>query len=94
MTEPMSGSTGRRWLRRTIPVGVTALLAVGATAGPVLAATAPARSAGVATGASGPVTSLVAPTGDHRVGTVRLHLVDSTRVDVTSPDHGARELMA
>src|SRR5690242_9445006 len=83
MTDSTSGSHERRWLRKGIPVGMAALLAVGATAGPALAATAPA----------GPVTSLVAPTGPDRAGTVRLHLIDPARIDTTSPTHGVREIM-
>jgi predicted dienelactone hydrolase len=35
----------------------------------------------------------VAPTGHYRAGTVRLHLVDPTRIDPTSPTQGIRELM-
>jgi predicted dienelactone hydrolase len=91
MTEPMSGSYGRRWWRRTIPLGMTMLLAVGATADPAPAATAPAATAPATP--SGPTTRLLAPTGDRRAGTVRLHLVDPTRVDPTSPGHGVREIM-
>ena len=83
MTDSMSGSTGHRWLRRAIPAGVAALLAAGVTAGPALGATAPA----------GPTTSLLAPTGHYRAGTVRLHLVDPTRIDPTSPSHGIRAIM-
>jgi predicted dienelactone hydrolase len=86
MTDSMPGPNGRRWLRKAIPVGVAVLLAAGVTAGPALAATAPAIPAG-------PVTSLVAPTGHYRAGTVRLHLVDPARIDPTSPTHGIRELM-
>jgi predicted dienelactone hydrolase len=82
----MSGSNRRRWLRRAIPTGAAVLLAAGLTTDPALGATAPAAPAG-------PVTSLVAPTGHHRAGTVRLHLVDPTRIDPTSPTHGIRELM-
>lgn len=87
MSEPMPGSNGRRWLRRTIPLGMTVLLAVGATADRALAATAPATPSGL-------TTSLLAPTGDQRAGTVRLHLVDPARVDPTSPSQGVREIMA
>ena len=86
MTDSMSGSSRRRWLRRAIPTGAAVLLAAGLTTDPALGATAPATPAG-------PVTSLVAPTGHHRAGTVRLHLVDPTRIDPTSPTHGIRELM-
>jgi predicted dienelactone hydrolase len=73
-------------LRKAIPLGIAVLLAVGVAAGPALAATAPATS-------PGPTTSLLAPTGHHRAGTVRLHLVDPTRIDPTSPSHGIREIM-
>ena len=83
MTESPSGSNGRRWLRKAIPVGMAVLLGAGVTAGPALAATAPA----------GPTTSLPAPTGHYRAGTVRLHLVDPNRIDPTSPSHAIRELM-
>jgi predicted dienelactone hydrolase len=86
MTDSMSGPNGRRWLRKAIPAGVAALLAVGVTAGPALGATAAATPAG-------PATSLPAPTGHFRAGTVRLHLVDPARIDPTSPSHGAREIM-
>jgi predicted dienelactone hydrolase len=72
-----------RWLRKAVPVGMVVVLAVGGAAAPALAATAPA----------GPTTSLLAPTGHQRAGTVRLHLVDPTRVDPTSPSHRVRELM-
>jgi predicted dienelactone hydrolase len=82
----MSGWNGHRWLRKAIPAGITVLLAVGVTAGPALAATPSASPAG-------PTTSLVAPTGHYRAGTVRLHLVDPTRIDPTSPTHGIREIM-
>jgi predicted dienelactone hydrolase len=86
MNDSMSGSNRRRWLRTAIPVGMAVLVAAGVTAGPALGATAPAT-------ATGPATSLVAPTGHYRAGTVRLHLVDPTRVDPTSPTHGVREIM-
>jgi predicted dienelactone hydrolase len=86
MTDSMSGSNGRRWLRKAIPVGVAVLLAVGVTASPALGATAPATPTGL-------TTSLPAPTGHYRAGTVRLHLVDPTRIDPTSPSHGIREIM-
>jgi predicted dienelactone hydrolase len=86
MADSMSGSNGRRWLRKAIPAGVAALLAVGVTAGPALAATTPATLAG-------PATSLPSPTGHYRAGTVRLHLVDPARIDPTSPSHGFREIM-
>src|SRR5689334_14657183 len=82
MTEPMSGSNRRRWLRTTVPLAVTLLLALGVPTDRALAAAAPAA------------TSLLMPTGDHRAGTVRLHLVDPARVDPTSPTHGVREIMA
>jgi predicted dienelactone hydrolase len=86
MSDSMSGSNGHRWLRKAIPAGVAALLAVGVTAGPALGAT---------TQATPPVlmTSLPAPTGHYRAGTVRLHLVDPARIDPTSPAHGLREIM-
>jgi predicted dienelactone hydrolase len=86
MTDSMPGSN-RRWrLLKALPVGLAALLAAGVTASPALAATAPARP-------TGPATSLLAPTGHDRAGTVRLHLVDPTRIDPTSPSHGVREFM-
>jgi predicted dienelactone hydrolase len=85
MTDPMSGPIRRRWLRAAIPAGLAVLVAAGVTAGPALGATAPATPAA-------PVTSLVAPTGHYRAGTVRLHLVDPARIDPTSPAHGLREL--
>jgi predicted dienelactone hydrolase len=85
MADSMCGWNGHRRLRKAIPAGIGALLAVGVTAGPALAATAAAAPAG-------PTTSLVAPTGHHRAGTIRLHLVDPTRTDPTSPTHGLREL--
>lgn len=85
MTDSTSGSHGRRWLRRAIPVGIAVLFAAGVTAGPALAATAPATP--------GSTTSLLAPTGHDRAGTIRLHLVDPTRIDPTSPSHGVREIM-
>jgi predicted dienelactone hydrolase len=86
MTDSMSGSNKRRWLRIAIPTGVAALLAVGVSAGPALGATTPATPTGL-------TTSLPAPTGHYRAGTVRLHLVDPTRIDPTSPSHGIREIM-
>jgi len=69
-------------LRKAIPVGMAVLLALGITAGPALASTP-----------TGPTTSLPAPTGHRPAGTVRLHLVDPTRVDPTSPTNGVREIM-
>lgn len=86
MTDAMPRSAGHRWLRKAMPAGITMLLAAGVTAGPALAATAPAAPAG-------PTTSLVAPTGHYQVGTVRLHLVDPSRIDPTSLTHGIREIM-
>jgi predicted dienelactone hydrolase len=86
MTDSTSISAAHWWLRRAIPAGVTVLLAVGVTAGPALGATMSAATAG-------PTTSLIAPTGHFRAGTVRLHLVDSARIDPTSPTPGPRELM-
>jgi predicted dienelactone hydrolase len=86
MSDSMSGSNGRRWLRKAIPVAVTVLAAAGVMASPALGATAPATS-------PAPATSLPAPTGHYRAGTVRLHLVDPTRIDPTSPSHGTREIM-
>jgi predicted dienelactone hydrolase len=88
MTDPMSGSNRRWWLRTAIPAGMAVLFAAGVTAGPALGATAPATPITP----PGPVTSLVAPTGHHRAGTVRLHLVDPARIDPTSPTHGLREV--
>lgn len=79
----MTDSAGRRWLRKVVPVSMVVVLAVTGTAGTALAATAP----------TGPTTSLPAPTGHVRAGTVRLHLVDPTRIDPTSPTGGVRELM-
>jgi predicted dienelactone hydrolase len=73
-------------LRRAIPIGTAVLLAAGVTAGPALAATAQTTS-------TGPTTSLPAPTGHFRAGTVRLHLVDPSRIDPTSPSQGIREIM-
>jgi hypothetical protein len=86
MTDSMSGPNGHRWLCKAIPAGMAVLLAAGVTAGPALAATPAPSPAGL-------TTSLVAPTGHYRAGTVRLHLVDPTRTDPTSPTHGFRELM-
>lgn len=86
MTDSTSGSNGNRWSRKAIPVGVTVLLALGVTAGPALAVTAPAPPPSL-------TTSLPAPTGHDQAGTVRLHLVDPTRTDPTSPTHAVRELM-
>ncbi|MFB4293187.1 alpha/beta hydrolase family protein [Nonomuraea sp. ATR24] len=43
--------------------------------------------------AAAPVTSLPAPTGDHRVGKQDLHLVDTSRPDPWVPTAKARELM-
>ena len=86
MTDSMPGPNGRRWLRKAIPVGIAVLFAAGVTAGPALAATP-------ATAPAGLTTSLAAPTGHYRAGTVRLHLVDPTRIDPTSPTHGIREIM-
>jgi hypothetical protein len=86
MTDSMPGSIGRRWLRKAIPGGIAVLFAAGVTAGPALAVTPAASQAGL-------TTSLVAPTGQYRAGTVRLHLVDPARIDPTSPAHGIRELM-
>jgi predicted dienelactone hydrolase len=78
-------SAGRRWSRTAIPLGVAALLALGSTAGPALATTA--RTSAVI------ATSLTPPTGHDRVGTVRLHVVDRTRIDPMSPTHAVRGLM-
>jgi dienelactone hydrolase len=86
MSDPTSRSAGRRWLRRAVPIGLAVQLALGVTAGAALAAPASATPAA-------PTTHLVPPTGHHRVGTVRLHLVDPTRIDPTSPTHAIRELM-
>jgi hypothetical protein len=71
MTDTMSGSNRRRWLRAAIPVGMAVLAAAGVTAVPALGATAPATPAG-------PVTSLVAPHralpgGDRLAGPARSH---------------------
>jgi len=88
MTDSTSRPSGRGWLRKAIPLGTAVLLAVGTTAGAALAATATAPAA-----PTGPTTSLPAPTGHHQAGTVRLHLVDPTRIDPTSPTPGPRELM-
>jgi predicted dienelactone hydrolase len=85
MTDTMSGSNRRRWLRAAIPAGMAVLAAAGVTAVPALGATAPATPAG-------PVTSLVAPTGHDRAGTAWLDLLDPTRIDPTSPTHAHREL--
>jgi hypothetical protein len=41
----------------------------------------------------GPAPRLVAPTGHYRAGTIRLHLVDPSRIDPTSPTHSVREIM-
>jgi predicted dienelactone hydrolase len=89
MTDSMSGSNRRPMTRSAVPLGIAVLLAIGATAGPALAATAPATSAASAA----PTASLVPPTGHFRAGTVRLHLVDPSRLDPTSPIGGVRELM-
>jgi predicted dienelactone hydrolase len=87
MTGSTSGSNRRWWPRLAIPVGAAAVLVtVGVTAGPALAATAPKAPSGL-------TTSLPAPTGHYRTGTVRLHLVDPARIDPTSPTHGIREIM-
>ncbi len=90
MTDWISGSNRRRWLRTAIPAGVAVLFAIGVTAGPALGATAAAPSATPA----GPVTSLVAPAGHYHAGSVRLDLVDPARIDPTSPAHGLREVEA
>jgi hypothetical protein len=42
MTDSMPRSAGHRWLRKAIPAGIAVLVAAGVTAGPALAATAPA----------------------------------------------------
>ena len=89
MTDSTSDTRGRGRLCNAIALSVAVLLTVGATAGPALAATAPATRATPA----GLATSLVAPTGHYRAGTVRLHLVDPSRIDPTSPTGGVRELM-
>jgi len=88
MTDSTSGSLGRGWLRKAIPVGAAVALTAGVTAAPALAATATAPAT-----PTGLTTSLPAPTGHFRAGTVRLHLVDPTRIDPTSPSHGIREIM-
>jgi dienelactone hydrolase len=85
MTDPMSGSMRRRLLRAAAPVGMAVLAAVGVTAGPALGATTSATPAGL-------VLSLTPPTGHYRAGTAWLDLVDRTRIDPFSPDHGLREL--
>jgi predicted dienelactone hydrolase len=85
MTDSMPRSNGHRWLPKAIPAGIAVLLAAGVTAGPALAATAPATPAG-------PVTSLVPPTGHYQAGTTWLDLVDPTRIDPLSPGHAHREL--
>jgi predicted dienelactone hydrolase len=85
MTDPMSGAIRRRWPGRAIAAGVAALFTAGVTAGPALGATAPAPPAA-------PTVSLVAPTGHDQAGTVRLDLIDPTRIDPTSPTHALREL--
>jgi dienelactone hydrolase len=81
----MAGSDRRRRLRTAIPAGVAVLFAAGATAGPAQGAAAPATAAA-------PMVSLVAPTGPYQAGTVRLDLVDHTRIDPTSPTGGFREV--
>ena len=96
MSDPTSEMRGRPRLRTTIPLSVTALLALGVTASPALAATTPAIPVTPATStatSSVLATSLVPPTGHFRAGTVRLHLVDPTRLDPTSPTGGVREIM-
>jgi len=90
MTDPISGSNRHWWLRTAIPAGMAVLLAGYVTAGPAQGATTPTAAP---TGPTGPTASLVAPTGHDRAGTVRLHLVDPTRIDPTSPTHALRELM-
>jgi predicted dienelactone hydrolase len=87
MTDPMSGSNLHQWLRTAIAAGMAVLFAAAVTASPAQGATAPAAAS------TGPTTSLVASTGHYRAGTVRLHLVDRSRMDPTSPTHGLRELM-
>jgi predicted dienelactone hydrolase len=89
MSESTPGPNAGAWLRKAGPLGMAVLLATGVTAGPALAAAAATPPAA----SSGPTTSLFAPTGHVRAGTVRLHLVDPTRIDPTSPDHGLREIM-
>jgi predicted dienelactone hydrolase len=86
MNDSTSVSTGRWWLRRAVPAGVTVLLVGGVTAGPAFGASTRAAPGAL-------TTSLIAPTGHFRAGTVRLHLVDPTRIDPTSPAGGLRELM-
>jgi predicted dienelactone hydrolase len=85
MMDPTSGSNRRRWLRRAIPAGMAVLAAVGVTAGPALGATTSATPAGL-------VLSLTPPTGHYQAGTAWLDLIDRTRIDPLSPDHGLREL--
>lgn len=90
MSDPTPEMRGRPRLRNAIPLSVAVLLALGVAAGPALAAAAPATT----TAASSVLrTSLSPPAGPFRAGTVRLHLVDPTRIDPTSPTGGVRELM-
>jgi hypothetical protein len=85
MTDALSGSKRLRWMRMAIPAGIAVLFTAGVTGGPAMGATAQATPAV-------PTVSLLAPTGHYRAGNVRLHLVDPTRIDPTSPTHGLREL--
>lgn len=73
MTDMMRGPTRRRRPGRAIAVGMAMLVAAVVTAGPALGATSPPQA--------GPASSLVPPTGHFQMGTVRLHLVDPTRID-------------
>ena len=90
MSDPTPEMCGRPRSRNAIPLSLAVLLALGVAAGPALAATTPATAAAAS---SVLTTSLVPPSGHVRAGTVRLHLIDPTRIDPTSPTGGAREIM-
>ncbi|MBO3748234.1 lipase [Streptosporangiaceae bacterium NEAU-GS5] len=82
-------------MRSAVPPGLAAALAAGLMTAPALAAAAPVGATPVgATTATQPIrTSIPAPTGRHRIGTVSLHLVDPTRTDPLVPNHPTREIM-
>ncbi|KJS57346.1 acetylhydrolase [Streptomyces rubellomurinus subsp. indigoferus] len=101
-TDRRSTMTRRRMLGAGVRVGAGAALAVGAAGAALpLGLAAPARADSAGTGAAGSAGStgpvrptLPAPTGPYPVGTVELHLVDTTRPDPVAGPGKHRELMA
>ncbi|MEV7603570.1 acetylhydrolase [Kitasatospora sp. NPDC089797] len=92
-TTPLTDSTGptrRRVLGTALALGVAAPLGLASTA----RATTPAPSGGAPNRLTPNRLTLPEPTGPHRVGTVELHLRDTSRPDPAAGAGRYRELMA